>query len=118
MTPQLRLPVAFACSCSCCSSNRRGSSGVRRCGGYETARSPRQLVASPLVAALSSSLLPFLLSDYHRSRRASRVFFIAILGLNILTGYTGQISIGHGAFMAIGGYTTAILRTTTAGTDS
>ena len=37
------------------------------------------------------------------------IYFIAILGLNILTGYTGQISIGHGAFMAIGGYTTAIL---------
>src|SRR4051812_50208882 len=37
------------------------------------------------------------------------VYFIAILGLNIVTGYTGQISLGHGAFMAIGGYTTAIL---------
>jgi branched-chain amino acid transport system permease protein len=37
------------------------------------------------------------------------VFFIAILGLNIVTGYTGQISLGHGAFMAVGGYTTAIL---------
>ena len=34
---------------------------------------------------------------------------MAILGLNILTGYTGQISIGNGAFMAIGAYTTAIL---------
>jgi branched-chain amino acid transport system permease protein len=32
-----------------------------------------------------------------------------VLGLNILTGYTGQISIGHGAFMMIGGYTTAIM---------
>ena len=32
-----------------------------------------------------------------------------MLGLNILTGYTGQISIGHGAFMAIGGYTTAVM---------
>jgi len=32
-----------------------------------------------------------------------------VLGLNILTGYTGQISIGHGAFMAVGGYTTAVL---------
>jgi branched-chain amino acid transport system permease protein len=39
------------------------------------------------------------------------VFFIAILGLNIVTGYTGQISLGHGAFMAVGGYTTAILVT-------
>jgi len=37
------------------------------------------------------------------------VYVIAILGLNILTGYTGQISIGHGAFMAIGGYATAIM---------
>ena len=32
-----------------------------------------------------------------------------MIGLNILTGYTGQISLGHGAFMAVGGYTTAIL---------
>ena len=39
------------------------------------------------------------------------LYFIAVLGLNILTGYTGQISLGHGAFMAIGGYTSAILAT-------
>jgi branched-chain amino acid transport system permease protein len=37
------------------------------------------------------------------------IYFVAVLGLNILTGYTGQISIGHGAFMAIGGYTTAVM---------
>lgn len=37
------------------------------------------------------------------------VFAIAVLGLNILTGYSGQISLGNGAFMAVGGYTTAIL---------
>jgi branched-chain amino acid transport system permease protein len=37
------------------------------------------------------------------------VYFIAMIGLNILTGYSGQISLGHGAFMGIGGYTTAIL---------
>ena len=37
------------------------------------------------------------------------IYFIALVGLNILTGYSGQISLGHGAFMAIGGYTTAIL---------
>jgi branched-chain amino acid transport system permease protein len=37
------------------------------------------------------------------------MYFVAITGLNVLTGYTGQISLGHGAFMAIGGYTTAIL---------
>ncbi|MGH3072847.1 MAG: branched-chain amino acid ABC transporter permease [Gaiellaceae bacterium] len=37
------------------------------------------------------------------------IYFIALLGLNLLTGITGQISLGHGAFMLIGGYTTAIL---------
>ncbi len=37
------------------------------------------------------------------------VYAIAILGLNILTGYNGQISLGHGAFYAIGAYTAAIL---------
>lgn len=37
------------------------------------------------------------------------IFAIAIIGLNILTGYSGQISLGNGAFMAVGGYTTAIL---------
>ncbi len=36
-------------------------------------------------------------------------YAIALLGLNILVGYNGQISLGHGAFYAIGAYTTAIL---------
>lgn len=34
---------------------------------------------------------------------------IAILGLNLLSGYSGQLSLGHGAFLALGGYATAIL---------
>jgi branched-chain amino acid transport system permease protein len=34
---------------------------------------------------------------------------ISVLGLSILTGYCGQISIGHSGFMAVGGYTSAIL---------
>jgi branched-chain amino acid transport system permease protein len=56
------------------------------------------------------ALLPFVLSGYHQALAAKAgTFFIAILGLNILIGYSGQISIGHGAFMAIGGYTTAVL---------
>jgi branched-chain amino acid transport system permease protein len=36
-------------------------------------------------------------------------YAIATFGLNILTGYSGQISLGNGAFMAIGSYTTALL---------
>ena len=67
-------------------------------------------LASLLVAAAVLCVLPFILSDYHIYLAAQvGIFFIAVLGLNILTGYTGQISIGHGAFMMIGGYTTAIL---------
>jgi len=67
------------------------------------------LVSLVVVAALLS-VLPFTLSDYNISLVAQvGIFFVAVLGLNILTGYTGQISIGHGAFMAIGGYTTAVM---------
>ncbi|HEY6151899.1 MAG TPA: branched-chain amino acid ABC transporter permease [Gaiellaceae bacterium] len=55
-------------------------------------------------------LLPHLVSDFHsRDLAGAGVFFIAIVGLNLLTGYTGQISLGHGALMAIGAYTTAAL---------
>ncbi|MDX6441107.1 MAG: branched-chain amino acid transport system permease protein [Gaiellaceae bacterium] len=65
---------------------------------------PIGIVVAVLVA------LPFLISGYHQGLATHvAIYFIAILGLNILTGYTGQISIGHGAFMAIGGYTTALL---------
>jgi branched-chain amino acid transport system permease protein len=37
------------------------------------------------------------------------IYGLAILGLNILTGYNGQFSLGHSAFYGIGAYTTAIL---------
>lgn len=60
--------------------------------------------------AVFVALLPFALSDYHRGIAAQvALYLIAILGLNVLVGYTGQISIGHSAFMAIGGYTTALM---------
>src|SRR4051794_30323424 len=36
---------------------------------------------------------------------------IGALGLNLLTGYTGQISIGHGAFLGVGAFTSAMLVT-------
>ncbi len=37
------------------------------------------------------------------------VYAIAVLGLNLLTGFNGQISLGHGAFFAVGAYCAAIL---------
>jgi branched-chain amino acid transport system permease protein len=67
-------------------------------------------LVSLLAVAAVLCALPFIISDYNVSRVAQvGIFFIAVLGLDILTGYTGQISIGHGAFMAIGGYTTAVM---------
>ena len=55
--------------------------------------------------------LPFTLSGYQTLEISyALIFAIAILGLNILTGYSGQISLGHGAFIALGAYTTAILQ--------
>lgn len=54
--------------------------------------------------------LPAFTSDYRIFRYTVIVdYAIALLGLNMLTGYNGQISIGHGAFFAIGAYTAAIL---------
>ncbi|MBA2474869.1 MAG: branched-chain amino acid ABC transporter permease [Actinobacteria bacterium] len=53
--------------------------------------------------------LPVLLETrtYELARAAE--YAIAILGLVVLVGFTGQISLGHGAFMAIGGYTSGVL---------
>ena len=63
-----------------------------------------------LLFVAAVALLPFFVDDFQASQYAYvGIYFIAICGLNILTGYTGQISLGHGAFMAVGGYTTAIL---------
>jgi branched-chain amino acid transport system permease protein len=72
-------------------------------------RAPTGLPAAAIVAVVLA-LLPFTMSGYHQGLASEvAIYFIAILGLNILTGYTGQISIGHGAFMAIGGYTTVVM---------
>ena len=59
---------------------------------------------------LALLLLPFLVKNYRVFQfNLVLVYAIALLGLNILTGYNGQISLGHGAFYAIGGYAAAIL---------
>ena len=54
--------------------------------------------------------LPFTISNYHVFELTLvMIYAIAVLGLNILTGYNGQISLGHGSFFAVGAYTAAIL---------
>ena len=63
-----------------------------------------------LAAVVVACVLPFVLSNF-RLFQFTQVFIyaIALLGLNILTGFNGQISLGHGAFYALGAYTTAIM---------
>ena len=72
--------------------------------------------AAPIIAfvvlAVVIAVLPSFVSAFRAQQLAYvGVYLVALIGLNILTGYTGQISLGHGAFMAVGGYTTAILMT-------
>ena len=63
-----------------------------------------------LLVVLALAILPFFLSDYRTFQFTQAIVYaIVLLGLNILTGYNGQISLGHGAFFAIGAYTAAIL---------
>jgi branched-chain amino acid transport system permease protein len=68
----------------------------------------RWLGALALIAL--AVVLPFGLSTYHVFELTMvMIYAIAVLGLNILTGYNGQISLGHGGFFAVGAYTAAIL---------
>ena len=69
----------------------------------------RQLVGLALVVALACAL-PFFVANYRVFQMTLVLAYsIALLGLNMLTGYNGQISLGHGSFYAIGAYTAAIL---------
>jgi branched-chain amino acid transport system permease protein len=62
-----------------------------------------------VVALVLAVAVPFVASSFQTLELAyALIFAIAILGLNILTGFSGQISLGHGAFLAIGAFTTAI----------
>jgi branched-chain amino acid transport system permease protein len=61
-------------------------------------------------AGLFIAVAPALLGEYYLSLlNLCLVAIVGALGLNILIGYTGQISIGHGAFMSVGAYTAANL---------
>lgn len=70
-------------------------------------RMPKGWMVAAAVLALA---LPMLLSGFQLLQATTvLIYAIALLGLNILTGYNGQISLGHGAFYAIGAYATVIL---------
>lgn len=60
---------------------------------------------------LAVAVLPvFVLSDYNLFRMTLvSSYALAVLGLNLVMGFGGQISLGHGAFYAVGAYTTGVL---------
>ena len=66
-----------------------------------------------LIAVLAGLVLFFLtehLSDYRNTQLAQAAYyFCAVAGLTILTGLSGQVSLGNGAFMMVGAYTVALL---------
>src|SRR3954454_11838437 len=64
-----------------------------------------------LIAAVALAVLPFALDRVGLPLRTSIdvvVFAIACLGLNILVGYTGLVSFGHGAWFGLGAYAAAL----------
>jgi branched-chain amino acid transport system permease protein len=66
--------------------------------------------AGLVLILLLAGLLPFAVSGFRLFQFTQvYIYAIALLGLNILTGYNGQISLGHSAFYAIGAYTTGIM---------
>ncbi len=68
------------------------------------------MLAIGIAIALVVLVAPFLVKNYRVFQiNLVLIYAIAVLGLNILTGYNGQISLGHGAFYAVGAYCAAIL---------
>src|SRR6266478_3782789 len=68
------------------------------------------LIVLAIVVPLLKPLVPDVVSDYRLFLVSTMIIAaIAVLGLNLLTGFNGQISLGHGAFYAVGAYTAAVL---------
>jgi branched-chain amino acid transport system permease protein len=72
-------------------------------------RTQRRIGLAVLLVALV--VLPLLLASGYQLFQLTMVvaYSVAILGLNLVTGYNGQISLGQGAFYAVGAYVTAIM---------
>src|SRR5438132_14434233 len=65
------------------------------------------ILAGGVIVAL---VLPFVAKNFYIFQITLAIIYaIAILGLNLLTGFNGQFSLGHSAFYAIGAYTAAIM---------
>ncbi|MCC8432724.1 branched-chain amino acid ABC transporter permease [Reyranella aquatilis] len=68
------------------------------------------LIVLAFIVPLLRPVFPEVVSDYRLFLVSTMIIAsIAVLGLNLLTGFNGQFSLGHGAFYAVGAYTAAIL---------
>lgn len=88
-----------------------------RCGDFRTSyQSDTRIFPTPvsrnfaLLGVVVLCLCPLFLNAYWLSLMIQVAYFgVAALGLNILTGYSGQISLGHGAFFGVGAFASAWL---------
>lgn len=93
---------------------------VMECGNYKTSYKKdmelfrvRRVKIRMLIIVILLFLFPLFASNYVIGLATlCAIAVIGAIGLNILTGFTGQISVGVGAFLAVGGYTSAIFTTT------
>jgi branched-chain amino acid transport system permease protein len=70
----------------------------------------RQRLVLVVVAVALAAVLPFVVKNFLVFQLTlAMIYAIAILGLNLLTGFNGQFSLGHSAFFAVGAYTAAIM---------
>src|SRR5207247_549529 len=93
------------------SCDRAGCSALRRSGRCDRMPRRSRLGGAALVAVAAILLVLPNVADNYVIYVMSRLFVYVLvaLGLNLLTGYTGQVSLGHAAFFAIGAYTAAVL---------
>ena len=89
--------------------------GTLKGGGAPPSRAPSNALRSPWTAVIAASILlvavfPVLSDDlyYQNMIILAMVFAIGAVGLNIITGYAGYISLGQGAFVGLGAYTVGI----------
>jgi len=69
-----------------------------------------RIAVAAAIAVVFLYIIPFAIPSYLVSQFATVVVFaVAIVGINLVTGFGGAITLGHAAFVALGAYTTAIL---------
>ncbi|WP_273508352.1 branched-chain amino acid ABC transporter permease [Planktotalea frisia] len=79
-------------------------------GADERVLNNRNKQAFVIISIALLAIFPLFADDYAVLMACKMgILLIAVVGVNVLTGYTGLVSLGHGAFVAIGAYATVIL---------